>query len=160
MNTIIIGLGGLDRRDDGAGIIAVRELRASELEIPFRESRGDPAELIQFWKDYPRVVIIDAMQSGRRAGSIKRLDASEKPLPAAYFPPFSSHIMSLTEAIELARVLGELPEKVIVYGIEGEDFSPAAGLTPPVAAAIDELKRMVLKEVQEEQLEMVSGEDA
>jgi hypothetical protein len=37
----------------------------------------------------------------------------------------------------MARILGRLPERIAVYGIEGCDFSYGEGLSAEVAAAAD-----------------------
>lgn len=47
--------------------------------------------------------------------------------------------MGIPEAIELARVLDELPPRLIVYGIEGAEFEAGAGLSSAVAAAVAEM---------------------
>ena len=48
----------------------------------------------------------------------------------------STHAVGLAEAIELARTLGRLPARLVVYGIEGERFEAGTGLTPAVSAAL------------------------
>ena len=55
--------------------------------------------------------------------------------------------MNLAEAIELARVLGRLPPKVMVYGIEGKDFSAGVVLSPEVEGRVAELAERVLQEL-------------
>ena len=44
----------------------------------------------------------------------------------------STHVFGVGEAIELARVLEQLPPILIVYAIEGENFSTGIGLTSKV----------------------------
>jgi len=55
--------------------------------------------------------------------------------------------VSVAEAIELARALGQLPPKLVVYGIEGKDFSAGVGLSPEVEGRIAELTERVLREL-------------
>jgi hydrogenase maturation protease len=43
--------------------------------------------------------------------------------------------------------LGRLPARLVVYGIEGRDFTQGEGLSPEVDAAIDEVVRRVTEEV-------------
>ena len=62
-----------------------------------------------------------------------RDDASEQRLDRL------DHGFGLNEAIELARALGQLPPRCIVFAIEGEAFETGAGLSSAVAAAVREV---------------------
>jgi hydrogenase maturation protease len=134
---LIIGVGNRWRGDDAAGLeVAARVPGAVSAE-------GEPVALLDLWQGASAVTVVDAVSSGAAPGTIHRLDASDAPLPAALAGP-STHLLGLSEAIELARALGRLPARVTVYGIEGEDFSAGAGLTPAVldacAALADSLR--------------------
>ncbi|MFA6207521.1 MAG: hydrogenase maturation protease, partial [Methylocystis sp.] len=71
------------------------------------------------------------------------------PLPRAAFGA-STHGFGLAEALELARALGVLPPRCIVYAIEGEIFDIGAPMSPAVAAAVavvaDRLRADILGE--------------
>lgn len=133
---LIIGLGNLFRRDDGAGRVAARKLRFSS-PCPDRilEQTGESIALIDAWKGERFVILIDAVASGAAPGTIHRVDTHAQAVPAEFFHA-STHTFSLAEAIELSRALGQMPAALIVYGIEGRDFSVGQGLSPEVAAAI------------------------
>jgi hydrogenase maturation protease len=47
--------------------------------------------------------------------------------------------MGLPEAVELARELGRLPGRLVVYGIEGENFEAGEGLTEAVQKTVAKL---------------------
>jgi len=49
--------------------------------------------------------------------------------------------------VELARALGRLPPRLIIYGIEGKSFEAGAGLSPEVQAAVEGVVERVLREV-------------
>jgi hypothetical protein len=51
------------------------------------------------------------------------------------------------EAIELARALGQLPPRLIVYGVEGADFTAGEGLSLDVEKAAQAVVRLVLDDV-------------
>ena len=131
-DTIIIGIGNEFRRDDGVGILIARELKKLALDsIDVIDSSGEGGKLLQLWEDYKFVIVIDAVHSGGEAGKIYRFNISEEVLPAQFFK-FSSHTFSLAESIELARKLKQLPPRLILFGIEGNDFSEGLGLTGKV----------------------------
>ncbi len=141
---LVIGAGNEYRRDDAAGLAAARRL-ASEAAIDVREARGDLSGLADLWVGRSRVVIIDAARSGAEAGTVHRFDASAEPLPAA-FSRGSTHALGVAEAVELARVLGLLPSELIVYGIEGVDFSAGEGMSEEVAAAVEQVAARIAEE--------------
>src|SRR5271167_2112504 len=122
-NSILIGVGNPFRSDDGAGRLVLQRLRG---EIPcgikVLEETGDGAELLEGWKGADCVFLVDAVQSGAPPGTIHRLDARVERLPT-WFSRSSTHSFGVAEAIELARTMGELPEQLVVYGIEGLNFS-------------------------------------
>ncbi|MGB7845853.1 MAG: hydrogenase maturation protease [Candidatus Acidiferrum sp.] len=144
---IFIGVGNPFRGDDGAGRAVVQHLRR---EIPpgvkVVEETGDGAELLEAWKGADCVILVDAVQSGAPPGTIHRLDARMEKLPA-WFSRASTHSFGVAEAIELARMMGDLPAKLIVYGIEGLDFSAGTALSPEVAAAVPGAANLILREI-------------
>ena len=58
-------------------------------------------------------------------------------MPARLPRPASTHLIGLADALELARALGRLPPRVVVYGIEGHRFGVGDPVSPAVAAAVD-----------------------
>lgn len=127
---MVIGVGNAARGDDAAGVIAARRLGGLEHE-------GDPVALLHVWCDADTAIVIDAVSSGAPPGTVHRFDATAAPLPTKLRGSSSTHALGLAEAIELGRTLGQLPARLIVYGIEGERFEAGAELTPAVAAAIE-----------------------
>lgn len=138
-SVLIIGLGNGLRGDDGAGLEVARRLRAAAAHaagIEVRELRGEPIELLDLWQNAAAVVLVDTMRSGAPAGTIKRFDASREALPLHTRAASSTHALGLGEALELARSLDRLPERVIVYAVEGRAFEPGAALSPEIETAL------------------------
>ena len=121
----------------------LRETLSGDIRVLVME--GDCASLLDDWQGADAVIIVDAMASGSGPGTIRRYDAHERPLPAG-LSRSSTHSFGVAEAVELARALGRLPARVVVFGIEGRDFTPGEGLSPDVDAAVDEVVRRVTKE--------------
>ncbi len=142
--TLIIGIGNEYRSDDAAGLIVARLLkeRLADSAIVFEQS-GDGAALVEAWRGAETVIIIDAMMSGAAPGTIRRLDANTHPIPKSYFR-CSTHAFGVAEAIELARALGNFPQHLVVYGIEGKNFAAGVGLSAEVEKAASEAARQAL----------------
>jgi hydrogenase maturation protease len=143
---LIVGVGNAFRRDDAAGLaVATRLHGLAPGAIRVLAQEGDLASLLDDWRGADAVIVVDATASGSEPGTIRRYDAHERPLPAA-FSRSSTHSFGLAEAVELARALGRLPACVVVFGIEGRDFTPGEVLSPDVEAAVDEVVRRIIAE--------------
>ena len=145
----VICVGNPWRGDDGAGL-AVAQALAGTLPsgVELLEREGEPTALIDSWEGAGAVWLVDAVSSGAAAGTIHRLDASSSELPTNLVRA-STHHVGLAEAVELARALGQLPEQMVVYGIEGESFTVGGELTESVAAAIEPAAEAIRREVSE-----------
>jgi hydrogenase maturation protease len=145
---LVIGIGNLYRSDDAAGLVAARRLRSLvPSDIKILEENGEAAALIEAWKDSDIVMLLDAVYSGGKSGSIHRLDAKAQRIPQSLFQ-YSTHGLGVGDAIELARTLKELPRRLIVYGIEGKSFNAGTQLSLEVEKAIGKLTRLVVQEIQ------------
>ena len=147
--TIVIGIGNIFRGDDAVGLVAARRLRELPLkEVQVLELDGDISTIAESWQGAAKVIVVDAATSRGVAGAIYRFEAHAAPLPRKLFATCCScHAFGLAHQIEMARTLRQLPPCLIVYGIEGQDFTLGAPLSPEVAAAVPEVIRRVLGEI-------------
>ncbi len=145
----VVGIGNAWRNDDAAGLAVARLLEGKlPAGVEVLEREGEPTGLIDAWEGAEAVWLVDAVSSGAEPGTVLRHDASEQELPAALFDT-STHHMGLAEAVELARALGRLPGRTIVYGIEGGSFDTGDTLSPEVEAAAARVAEAVREEVAE-----------
>jgi hydrogenase maturation protease len=146
----VIGVGNAYRSDDGVGlIVAQRLMRESFENVTVREASGEGAALIDMWKEAGSVILIDAVRSGARPGTVHKLDAGAEPIPARFLY-YSTHAFGVAEAIELARTLNQLPPNCTVYGIEGHCFTAGIGLSPEVESAAREVVERVMQDLRED----------
>ena len=131
-NVVVIGVGNELRGDDRAGLEAVRRVCESELpaSVTVHLHEGEAVDLLELWDG---------------------ADASQVPLPSPVRRS-SSHTIGIAEAIELARALGTLPSRILVYGVEGRQFEAGIELSGEVAEALDGL----VSELRVETLRVVS----
>ena len=148
---LVIGLGNALRHDDAAGLEVARLVRArvDAAVATVLEHEGEPLGLIERWRGATAAIVVDATRSGAPAGSITRIDAASAPMPHEAAGSPSSHAVGLAEAIELARELGRLPPRMVVYGVEGARFDAGSGLSEAVRAAVEGLVEAVAGEVGE-----------
>jgi hydrogenase maturation protease len=136
---MVIGVGNGWRGDDRAGLAVarrVRELAPAGVEV--RELEGDATALVEAWSGAARVVVVDAADSGAPPGTVQRFDARSQPLPVRSLRS-STHAFGVSDAIELARALARLPDRLDVYAIEGASFVAGDRLSPAVERAVAEL---------------------
>jgi hydrogenase maturation protease len=136
-STLIVGIGNPDRGDDAAGRAAAAGLRVRGAKgLRVIENDGETTALLARFSEADEVILIDAALSGAAPGTVGRFDVTEAPLPAGRFG-ISTHGFGLAEAIELARALGCLPRRCVVYAIEGRSFALGERMSPDVETAVE-----------------------
>ncbi len=142
---LVVGVGNADRGDDAVGIAVARRVCASAPpHVAVHEQDGSGGALVELLQSAlaPTVILIDAMASGAPPGSVQRFEVQDAALPAS-FHLSSSHLFGIAEGIELARVMGWLPPRMIVYGVEGADYTWRSPLSAAVSAAVEQLAARV-----------------
>ncbi len=127
---LVVGIGNVDRGDDGAGVMVARGLDSQGA-----LDRRDCSDLLELFELSDDVVVVDAMKSGRPPGTVVRLNALVDPLPAN--TPSSTHGFGVSETVEIARRLGRLPGKLTIIAIEAGTFEWGVAITNPVKRAVE-----------------------
>lgn len=138
--TLIIGIGNRFRSDDGLGPEAAR--RIDRLNLPnttVLESAGDLTSLKDEIEKCDSLIIIDSVLAGKPPGSIHKIDPFDGKNTIPLDKRFSTHAMGIVNELRLLSEISGLPEKTVIYGVEGADFSFSEGLSCPVMNAIDPL---------------------
>lgn len=143
---VVAGMGNEYRRDDGAGpAVAAR----SADEAPITIDVGpvvDPLDLLGRWDGAELAIVIDAMRSGATPGTVRVVDLTG---PSSSPDATSTHGIGLAGVLRLAQALDQAPARVVVVGIEGEDFGRGTGLSPAVDAALPAAVRRVVELIKE-----------
>lgn len=138
MKRLVIGVGNPGRGDDGAGLEVAGRVRSAHA---LRRDNSS-YELIDLWEGADEVILVDAAHSGAPAGTIHRIEANEERMPGGMLAT-STHSVGVAETVELARILGRLPPRLLIYGIEVSDVTVGGLLSPEVERAIDELVEVI-----------------
>jgi hydrogenase maturation protease len=144
-STRIIGVGS-PFGDDRVGWVAAEMVRASAtgqaaadtIEVLVLDRPG--SALLSHWRNADTVVVIDAVRSGGIAGAVHCLAPDAIGAEAGLT---SSHGFGVAAALDLARALGELPDKLYVCGIEIDPAHSGEDLSPQVRAALPALVRRI-----------------
>ncbi len=143
---VVAALGSQYRRDDGAGPAVAASVAGLLDGVRVVAPLGDPLDLLGAWDGAGLAVVIDAVRTGSRPGTISVLELTPNGTGATSDPQraggsadrhaTSSHGIGLAGVLRLARAVGRAPDRVVVVGIEGGEFGQGAGLSAEVAAAI------------------------
>jgi hydrogenase maturation protease len=144
---LVIGIGNEYRGDDAAGLLVARRLRESAPQgVAVFEQDGDGTRLMEAWTGAGFVFVVDAVYSGAPPGTVHCFEASVSPIPASLFHQ-STHAFGVVEAVELSRTLKRLPDRLVVYGIEGRNFEAGSGISDEVERAVDRVVQALLRAV-------------
>jgi hydrogenase maturation protease len=144
---LLIGAGNRWRRDDGVGAWLVERLGVRlGTAVETRLLSGEGAGLIDAWQGHATVWLFDAAAPSGRPGRVTRIAAHAQPVPAELCH-HSTHRFGVGEAIEMARVLGQLPERLELVAVAGLDFGEGEGLSEVLERAaemqLDELEALL-----------------
>jgi hydrogenase maturation protease len=92
------------------------------------------------------LLLVDAMTADTTPGTIHRFEWPDQRVEA--LRPGSTHDLRPAEALRLAAALGTAPPRVVVFGIEVERIDPQPGLSRSVTAAVPELVRRLVEELE------------
>ena len=150
----IIGIGspmGLDC----IGWEAVKELQRRALGQLFPGGRirlsscdRPGSRLVTLLEQTPAAILIDALQGGATPGEVYRFTPENL---SAYPGALSSHDVGVAQALALGAALGQLPPRLVIYGIEtgtGESPVNEADTTAIFERAITGLYPAVCNDIQ------------
>ncbi len=148
MSRVVIGLGNELLGDEGVGIEVVRILKEKIKNIGCRdvevyEGGVSGFMLLSLIEGKEKVVIVDAVIANGKPGDVYRFKLSDA---AERGKNLSIHDLDFVKCYRLAKNLSDLPENVVVVGIEPEKFE-FGGLSSKVRAAIPKALELVIEEI-------------
>ena len=160
MKTLVLGLGNPLVSDDSVGLRVAAELKpllADRPGVDVDEDYWGGLRLMERMVGYDRAIVVDAICTGAKPGTIHRLTPDAIPTQRSA----SAHDVNLPTALELGRQ-AEMPlpanENILLIGIEAEDvvhFSEEC--TPAVREAIPRAVQAVLELVERGEWRVDSG---
>ena len=151
MKTLILGVGNKILGDDGVGIYIANEIKKkiNNPDIKVDEAITGGMNLLDLILGYEKVIIIDAVKSKDGShGKVERISLNNFNTMHSFNP----HDVSLNEAIEMAKKLGEnrIPKEIIIIGIMMKSIPLEFGenLSKEIAAIIPEAVDLTLNEIK------------
>lgn len=145
--TVVIGVGSEHRGDDLAGLLAVRCAAPLLRGVEVHELDGEVGRMLDAWDGADLAIVIDAVRTGAKPGTIHRVDDAAGPGSPALGRNVGTHSLGIAEAVSLGRVLGRLPRRLVVFGIEGRAFSVGSEPHRAVVDAAHEVAGRIVVEL-------------
>jgi hydrogenase maturation protease len=144
MRNLVIGVGNLLRTDDGVGIHVVKGLNDLHMEVDTLDAAMGSVEILDAMRGYDRVIIVDAIETGAKPGTIFRVNLTQGEEPPVVT---HSHGTDLITTLRLGRQLygDEMPGEIILLAVEAEDTTTISDEpTPKVLAAVQETIKAII----------------
>jgi len=141
---LVAGVGNVLLGDDGFGVEVARRLLAGAPAPGVRVADFGVRALhlaFELLEPYSAIVLVDAMSRGAPAGTLFVLEPGVDELGPPDLP--DAHAMHPAAILRIAHELGARLDHVRVVGCEPATTAEGIGLSPPVAAAVDEAVRVV-----------------
>ena len=145
MKTLILGIGNLLMGDEGVGIHAANYIE-QQFQLPDDVDALDGGSgglhLLDYFHQYPRVILIDATMDGQPVGTIAQLTPK---FSSDYPPTLTAHDIGLKDVLDVLFLMDNQPE-IILFTITIEDMSTmATEMTPAVAAAVPAVAKALMQ---------------
>jgi hydrogenase maturation protease len=147
LNVLVLGIGNILLSDEGAGVKAAEELQnrydcSDAVEIVDGGTVG--FELLPYFENRSHILIIDAVKTGNKPGTIVRIDDP----PAFFQKKVSPHQIGLADVMGMAVITDNMPQNIALFGIEPKELSTGLELSPEVAGNLSRLVDMVADELK------------
>jgi len=143
---LIVGVGNILLGDEGVGIHVIRELANQDLpdNVEILDMGVAPFSLLPYIPGRKKVIIIDAVKAGGKVGSVYKFPADEIERRKDKF--FSLHQIGIGDILAFLKP-EEIPEEVVVIGIEPGEIKWGMELSPCIKDKIPQLIELILKEI-------------
>ncbi|MCC7398010.1 MAG: hydrogenase maturation protease [Planctomycetes bacterium] len=137
---LVLGLGNLLLQDDAVGLSLGERLRAAhgvDARVEFVDGGTQGLALLGLLDGRRAVLLLDAVSRGDAPGTVHRLDdALAATPPGSAGATGGAHQQNAGDLLLTARLLGSVPPRVAVVGVEPALLRTSIGLSDAVAAAL------------------------
>lgn len=148
--TLVLGLGNILLSDEGVGVRAVEAL-VEQVQLPpdveVLDGGTSGMDLLDQIAGRARLIVVDAVRSGRPPASVVYLSSDE--VPAFFTSKLSPHQLGLSDVLAVLRLMDAAPGRITVIGVEPVCLDLSLSLSPPVAAALPEVVRLIQTELRQ-----------
>ncbi|GAQ94650.1 hydrogenase maturation protease [Thermodesulfovibrio aggregans] len=149
MDVCVIGVGNILMQDEGVGPKVAEILKKEyqfdpQIEIIDGGTLG--LDLLPYIERFNKILLVDVVNFHKEPGFIKVLKGEE--IPPYLKTKLSVHHVGVQDLIEVARLMGYMPEELVLVGIQPESIDLGLDLTPTLTVKLNELIEEVIKILQ------------
>lgn len=149
ISVLVLGVGNLVMGDDGVGVLVAQKILqmyrfSGNVEVMDGGTLG--LDLLPRLENITNLILIDAVETGKKAGTCIRLYGQE--LPIALETKVSPHQMGLKDLLAVSELMGHSPKEMVLIGVQPGSIEMEIGLTPEVEAQLETLVSNVLIELK------------
>ena len=147
MKAAVIGIGNILLGDEGVGVRIIEELKKLELPegVEVHDGATSGIAILNFLEGVDRAIIVDAVKGGGEPGTVYRFKIEEA---LENNEMISLHDIDFTLAYRVTRDIIDLPEDIVVIGVEPEKIENSLELSEKVSNAIPEVLNKILEELR------------
>ncbi len=142
MKILVLGIGNTLLADEGAGIVAMRELESrfgQRENMEFLDGGTLSFTLAAPIAECAALLVIDSAELGAAPGSVRSFEGVEMDRFLGANRKSSVHEVGLLDLMSISRLTGHWPEKRALIGVQPAVVDWGESLTPQVAAALPEI---------------------
>ena len=146
--TLVLGLGNLVHSDDGLGVHAIQALQLDS-RVPsdavLMDGGTQGLSLLPHISAYQRLLVIDALDVGEAPGTLVRLEGNAlRNMPGKA----SVHQLGFADLLVALELLDELPEEIVLLGVQPLSTDWGIEVTTPVRDALNRLPDLVIDQLR------------
>jgi hydrogenase maturation protease len=146
--TLVLGLGNLVHSDDGLGVHAIQSLTLEPRvpsDVHLMDGGTQGLSLLPHISAYQRLLVIDALDVGEAPGTLVRVEGKAlQNLPGKA----SVHQLGFADLMVALELLGELPEEIVLLGVQPLSNEWSTELTSPVREALGPLVDATIEQLE------------
>jgi len=145
----VIGVGNILMKDEGVGVHSLKKLETLKVpsNVELYEGGTRILDILPSLEGVDLIIIIDAVKFGKKPGTVNLFEV-ELSKNGNSKEMVSLHEMDLISSIKFAKQIYDLPEKIIIIGIEPKEVEVGIEMTEEVTEAIPEVIEKVHKTIQ------------
>ncbi len=149
MKALVLGIGNLLIGDEGVGCKAVEEL-SRRYQMPSNVECVDGGtagfELLPFLDDKDQVILIDALKNDMEPGTVMMIE--DEYVPKAFLNSITPHQLGISDVLAAAQLTDNIPEKLILFGVEPKQLEVGIRLSAEVEAGMEKVINAVVEQLR------------
>jgi hydrogenase maturation protease len=145
----ILGIGNLLLKDEGIGVHLVQKLAGvvDDANVKIIDAGTYPDFLSLVDDNLDKLIIVDAVKTGDRPGTIYRFSSDDIDLDSTL--PISIHDMGVLDSLRTMALFNRQPKSTVVIGIEPRTIDFGLELSPEIEDKLPGMMKLILKEIEE-----------